>query len=64
MKQSVAIPGWIDEVAPHAGALVETSDITKRKKPLEVAPHAGALVETYQLTIPTALKMSRLTQAR
>ena len=51
-------------VAPHAGALVETSDITKRKKPLEVAPHAGALVETYQLTIPTALKMSRLTQAR
>ena len=34
-------------VAPHAGAWIETDDVSKVETGLYVAPHAGAWIETY-----------------
>ena len=39
---------FIGQVAPHAGALVETARDLTISPACQVAPHAGALVETYQ----------------
>ena len=51
-------------VAPHAGALVETLDGLPAPLVNVVAPHAGALVETYIVLCGIPVDRSRLTQAR
>ena len=40
------------EVAPHAGAWIETDGKTITKKHIEVAPHAGAWIETPRAVQP------------
>ncbi len=38
--------GRTDQVAPHAGARIETSSFVCKRTGLVVAPHAGARIET------------------
>ena len=39
-----------DEVAPHAGAWIETGELPPFGRAIHVAPHAGAWIETYITT--------------
>ena len=36
----------VDDVAPHAGAWIETNTALRYNEGLVVAPHAGAWIET------------------
>ena len=40
------------EVAPHAGAWIETRLMAHKRHPRPVAPHAGAWIETRPATLP------------
>ena len=52
------------DVAPHAGALVETQEALTMNNEIIVAPHAGALVETMLRDGKIPGAKSRLTRAR
>ena len=43
------------QVAPHAGAWIETNKAATRNEPAPVAPHAGAWIETRILTFASIL---------
>jgi len=52
------------DVAPHAGAWIETHIIAAALCGTEVAPHAGAWIETTINFVKYHQKRSRLMQAR
>ena len=39
---------FVTQVAPHAGAWIETADPPKNITSMMVAPHAGAWIETFR----------------
>ena len=41
-----SLNGMSFEVAPHAGAWIETKGVKEKKHIYQVAPHAGAWIET------------------
>ena len=51
-------------VAPHAGAWIETTGAWSPQGRSDVAPHAGAWIETKMSTLKTANDWSRPTRAR
>ncbi len=52
------IPCMLAEVAPHAGAWIETLLETCTGSPQLVAPHAGAWIETKYSRVPQSLTHS------
>ena len=51
-------------VAPHAGAWIETAPMTESQFNALVAPHAGAWIETHAATLTRQGHGSPLTQGR
>ena len=52
------------DVAPHAGAWIETSVWFLRRRPIRVAPHAGAWIETSKRREKSVLNGSRAPRGR
>jgi len=63
-------PDYVDivkrgqNVAPHAGAWIETGLLASTSKNGKVAPHAGAWIETSNVQLIRKQKLSRPTRAR
>ena len=58
------VPQRVSQVAPHAGAWIETSKMAELALPPHVAPHAGAWIETFPKDWAAIDALSPLTQGR